>query len=33
VLDGPARWKRAQLTVPWGAVRPAALHGETARSR
>ena len=22
VLDGPARWRRAELTVPWSAVRP-----------
>ena len=38
LLDGPSRWRRAELTVPWDAVAPQRsgatdLTGESARSR
>ena len=33
VLDGPARWRRGELTVPWEAVRPTDLSGVSAQSR
>jgi hypothetical protein len=33
VLDGPSRWRRGELTLPWGAVRPAEVRGGSARSR
>ena len=33
VSDGPARWRRGELTVPWQAVCPAEVSGGSARSR
>jgi hypothetical protein len=33
VLDGPARWRRGELTLPWRVVRPAEVSGGSARSR
>ena len=33
VQDGPSRWRRGELTVPWRMLRPAELCGESARSR
>ena len=33
VLDGPTRWRRGELTVPWDVVRPAEVAGGSARSR
>jgi len=33
VLDGPARWRRGELTVPWRAVCPTDVAGGSARSR
>lgn len=32
LLDGPSRWRRGELTVPWDTVAP-ELGGESARSR
>ena len=33
VLDGPARWRRGEVTLPWRALRPAGVWGGSARSR
>jgi len=33
VQDGPSRWRRGELTVPWRVVRPAEVCGGSARSR
>ena len=33
VLDGPARWRRGELTLGWQAVRPTEVRGGSARSR
>lgn len=33
VQDGPSRWRRGEVTLPWRVVRPAELSGGSARSR
>jgi len=33
VVDGPARWRRGELTLAWRAVCPAEVTGGSARSR
>ncbi len=32
-LDGPARWRRGELTLAWAAVAPAAAPGPDAKTR
>jgi hypothetical protein len=33
VTDGPSRWHRSEVTLPWHLVRPAQVPGGSARSR